>query len=148
VDRDQQRESELVALSTAALLTYHQIMGSSFKPLDVSHANAVLREVARAISSVAPIYAAVSATERAKALPDLELLSGEFLRGASVLRTSRGVEYRQLCIRRVDMRSAIAILRRAGVRFTTPAAASCWPGSPNTPKKTPTSGDAGAPARK
>src|SRR5688572_3959253 len=94
-------------------------MGSTFEPLDVPHANAVLREVARAISNVAPIYAAVSATEGINPLPDFELLSGEFLRGARVLRTSRGVEYRQLSIRRVDMRSAIAILRRAGVRFTT-----------------------------
>jgi hypothetical protein len=119
VDRNQQCESELVALSTAALVTYHQIMGSTFEPLDVAHAHAVLGEVARAISNVAPVYAAVSATARAKALPGFELLSGEFLRGASVLRTSRGVEYRQLSIRRVDMRSAIAILRRAGVRFTT-----------------------------
>jgi len=119
VDRNQQRESELVALSSAALLTYHQVMGGSFKPLDVPHANAVLREVARAISNVAPIYAAVSATGRASPLADFELLSGEFLRGASVLRTSRGVEYRQLCIRRADLRSAIAILRRAGVKFTT-----------------------------
>jgi hypothetical protein len=119
VDRDQQCESELVALSTAALVTYHRIMGGTFEPLNVPHANAVLREVARAISNVAPIYAALSPTERPKELPDFELLSGEFLRGASVLRTSRGVEYRQLSIRRVDMRSAIAILRRAGVRFTT-----------------------------
>ena len=109
----------LVALSTAALVTYHQVMGSTFEPLDVPHANAMLREVARAISNVPPIYAVANATQQAKVLPDSELLSGEFLRGASLLRTSRGVEYRQLSIRRVDMRSAIAILRRAGVRFTT-----------------------------
>jgi hypothetical protein len=109
----------LVALSTAALVTYHQVMGSTFEPLDVPHANAMLREVARAISNVPPIYAAASATQQAKVLPDSELLSGEFLRGATLLRTSRGVECRQLSIRRVDMRSAIAILRRAGVRFTT-----------------------------
>jgi hypothetical protein len=139
VDRNQQRESELVALSTAALVTYHQVMGSTFEPLDVPHANAMLREVARAISNVPPIYAAASATQQAKVLPDSELLSGEFLRGATLLRTSRGVEYRQLSIRRVDMRSAIAILRRAGVRFTTSRTGllAGKPGPASHPKKSP-----------
>jgi hypothetical protein len=139
VDRNPQRESELVTLSTAALVTYHRVMGSTFEPLDVPHANAVLREVARAISNVAPIYAAASATQQAKVLPDSELLSGEFLRGASLLRTSRGVEYRQLSIRRVDMRSAIAILRRAGVRFTTSRTGllAGKPGPACHPKKSP-----------
>jgi hypothetical protein len=129
----------LVALSTAALVTYHQVMGSTFEPLDVPHANAMLREVARAISNVPPIYAAASATQQAKVLPDSELLSGEFLRGATLLRTSRGVEYRQLSIRRVDMRSAIAILRRAGVRFTTSRTGllAGKPGPASHPKKSP-----------
>ena len=37
--------------------------------------------------------------------------------GATVLKTSFGVEYGDLSIRRADMRSAIAILKGAGVDF-------------------------------
>jgi hypothetical protein len=121
VDRNQQSENELVALSTAALVTYHQVMGSSFEPLEVAHANAVMRDVARAISNVAPIYGSTT-SDAPKPLPDFDLLFGEFERGATVLRTRLGVEYRQLSIRRSDMRSAIVILRYAGVRFAPPPA--------------------------
>jgi hypothetical protein len=122
MNRNQQHDSELVALSTAALLTYHQVMGGSFEPLDVAQANAVMRDVARALSNVAPIYGTASATDAPKRLLDLDLVFGEFERGATVLRTRQGAEYRQLSIRRGDMRSAILILRYAGVSFAPPPA--------------------------
>ncbi|HVJ09968.1 MAG TPA: hypothetical protein VNC62_00205, partial [Burkholderiales bacterium] len=47
----------------------------------------------------------------------IHMLHAAFERGATVLRTRKGVEYRQLSMRRGDMRSAIAILTRAHARF-------------------------------
>jgi hypothetical protein len=55
--------------------------------------------------------------QAAKPLPALHLIEGTFERGATVLRTSTGIEYRQLAIRRDDMILAVALLNRARVKF-------------------------------
>ena len=50
-------------------------------------------------------------------LPAAEVKLGAFQRGATVVRTSNGIEYRRLYIRRRDVRAAAAVLKKSGVRF-------------------------------
>ncbi|MGH8741053.1 MAG: hypothetical protein ACREUN_09095 [Burkholderiales bacterium] len=105
-----------LALSTAAAVVYHQVMGtlSTGTADDVIE---VLDLVAGAIANVAPIYTSDRPTGTPRQLAPIELIHCRFERGATVLKTSFGPEYTNLSIRRDDMRTAIAILRGARVDF-------------------------------
>lgn len=109
-------DTELVPLSSATTFVYRQLMGAGIPPGDVAESNAILHDVARAIANVAPIYGARDG-EAPRPVPSLELMHGAFQRGASVLRTQQGVEYRSLFIQRGQMVAAVTILKRAGVKF-------------------------------
>jgi hypothetical protein len=117
VDRSIQRGRELVALAVATAFVYKALMGRAIEPMEIRAANVLIHEVAHALSNVAPIYGMRTDDQTAKALSPLQLLEGTFERGATVLRTSTGIEYRQLSIRRDDMLLAVALLNRAGVKF-------------------------------
>lgn len=103
-----------LALSTAAAVVYHQIMGAAAPPEHVSEA---LDRVAGAIANVAPIWTAERPSGTPRPLAPIELIHCRFERGATLLKTSFGSEYGNLTIRRDDMRSAITILRGARVDF-------------------------------
>jgi hypothetical protein len=92
-------------------------MGAAIEAMDVSKSNAILHGVAHALSNVTTIYGASAENMVPKPLPPIALMHGVFYRGATVLRTRNGIEFRQLSIRRADMRSAITILKRAGATF-------------------------------
>jgi hypothetical protein len=117
VDRNNQRDGELLALSFATVFVYRQIMGAAIEAMDVSKSNAILHGVAHALSNVTTIYGVSAENMVPKPLPSIDLMHGVFYRGATVLRTRNGVEFWQLSIRRADMRSAIMILKRAGATF-------------------------------
>ena len=116
LDRFQQNGVEFLALSTAAAVAYSQVMERELHFNDVAEMNSILQSVANALSNVAPIYTLDAEAGTYKQLEPVDLLFGAFQRGATVLRTSYA-EYKGLSIRRADMRSAIAIFRRAGVKF-------------------------------
>lgn len=112
-----QEDSELIPFSNAAFRVYSQITGGFLSPLGGPVVNTVLHDVAQAIASVATIYGARTDTEPLKPLPALELKHGSFQRAATVVRTSNGIKYGRLYIRRGDVSSAVTILKRAGARF-------------------------------
>ena len=114
VDRNQQRTTELVAMTTAAAYVYRELMGKAIEPMTVAEGNAILHDVARAVSKVAAIYGAIHERETPKPLP---LIGGAFHRGATVFRTSDGIEYRRLAVRRAELRLVIEVLKHAGARF-------------------------------
>jgi hypothetical protein len=116
VDRIQ-RGRELVGLAVATAFVYKALMGRAIEPMEIRGANALLHDVAHALSNVATIYGTRTDGQTAKPLPPLHLIEGTFERGATVLRTSTGIEYRQLAIRHDDMILAVALLNRAGVKF-------------------------------
>ena len=105
-----------LALSTAAAVVYHQITGTT--AASVADVDEILNLVAHAIANVAPIYTADRASGGPRQLAPIELIHCRFERGATVLKTSFGLEYGQLSMRRSDMRAAIAILKGAGLHFT------------------------------
>ena len=114
--RRYERPDELIALPIAAILVYHEIMGTRLSFQEVAEMSEVLQRVAHAISNVSPIYAKESGAAKPEPLSQVDLLFGVFQRGATLFRTPYA-EYTNLAIRRADMYSAIAILRGAGIRF-------------------------------
>ena len=106
-----------LALATAAAVVYHQITGTIQGIEAEADVEEVLNRVANAIANVAVIYTADRPSGQPRQLAPIELIHCRFEQGATVLKTSFGLEYRHLSIRREDMRSAIAILRGAGVDF-------------------------------
>lgn len=106
-----------VALSTAAAVVYQQVMGAAVPAGSAEQAAAILDHVAGAIANVAPIYTADRPTGTPRQLAPIELIHCRFRGGAARVQTSFGLEYGALSIRREDMRSAIAILKGARVRF-------------------------------
>jgi hypothetical protein len=117
VDRAQGTGTQHVALSTAAAVVYHQITGDTRDIQSADDVDEILNRVANAIANVAVIYTADRAAGGPRQVAPIELIHCRFERGATVLRTSFGLEYRDLSIRRSDMRSALAILRGAGIDF-------------------------------
>lgn len=111
-----------LALSTAAAVVYHQIAGTTVDSDSAQDVDHVLNQVAHAIANVAPIYTADRPSGTPRQLAPIELIHCRFEGGATVLTTGFGVEYKHLSIRRDDMRTAIAILKGAGIRFGKPPA--------------------------
>ena len=111
----EKQDGEVIALSAATLIVYKQIMGAEMPPNDAPETNAIMHDVAHALSNVAPIYGARRNAQRLKPLPVFDLMHGAFQRGATVLRTPKGIEYQKLFIRRDDLWLAIARLK--GVKF-------------------------------
>ena len=107
---------ELIGLPTAAILVYHEVMGTRLSFQEVCEMSEVLQRVAHAISNVSPIYGQAGDAATREPLSQVDLLFGVFQRGATLFRTPYA-EYTNLAIRRADVYSAIAILRGAGVRF-------------------------------
>lgn len=107
-----------LALSTAAAVIYRQITGTTAQIASAEDFDEALNVVARAIANVAPIWTADRPSGVPRQLAPIELIHCNFARGATLLVTGFGVEYRHLTIRRADMRAALAILKGAGVDFT------------------------------
>jgi hypothetical protein len=112
-----EEDRELIPFSNATFRVYSQITGALLSALGGPVVDAVLHEVARALANIATIYGARTDTEPLKQLPVLALKHGTFLRAAQVARTSQGIEYGRLYIRRGDVRSAVTLLKNAGARF-------------------------------
>ncbi len=106
-----------IALSTAAAVVYHQVMGTTAEIAYADDIVEILDRVAGAIANVAPIYTADRPSGSPRQLAPIELIHCRFERGATVLKTSFGLEYGNLSIRRDDMRTALAILRGARISF-------------------------------
>jgi hypothetical protein len=108
-------------------------MEQPLRAQNLAELNALLQDIATALSNVAPIYWTDPDSGTCKPLDQVDLLFGMFLRGATVFKTPRA-EFRGLAIRRADMRAAIAIFRGAGLKFQLrpdrpPAATNSDPGS-------------------
>jgi hypothetical protein len=104
-----QHERELIPFSEAAARVYIEITGD-YLPLFGDTA-AALNNIAQAIAKVVPIHGARRVNETLKPLAARDLQQGTFQRGATVLRTSMGIEYRRLYIRSADVLAAVTALK-------------------------------------
>jgi hypothetical protein len=108
------RELQHISLPTAAALICFGATGITLDASRPEEMQRLLNNLAHAISNVAAIFALDAATGKPTEIPGAELLGATFLRGAHVLLTTGGKEYRGLTVQRRDMNSAIVILKRAG----------------------------------
>ena len=115
MERSHQHVAEFVPLANAGVHLYREVTGKRI-PADLAELNRILAVAAAALAGVAPVYSLDPRSGKYYAIDRVEILFGVFRRGATILSTPRG-EHGKLSIRRVDMRSAIAILRRAGFKF-------------------------------
>jgi hypothetical protein len=108
-----QHERELIPFSEAASRVYIETTGD-YLPLFGDTA-AALNSIAQAIAKVVPIYGARRVNETLKPLAARELEQGTFQRGATVFRTSMGIEYRRLYMRSADVGTAVTALKSLGL---------------------------------
>jgi hypothetical protein len=113
----EQDENGLIPLSNAVSWVYAEITGTRLPPSTGPVVEGLVQEVAQAIANVATIYGASNNRDPIKALSPLKVRHGTFQRGAAVVQTTNGIEYRRLYIRRRDVRLAVWALKHAGARF-------------------------------
>jgi hypothetical protein len=116
-DSPRREDRELAPFSQAVQHVYTQVTGASLSPFGNPLFDALLNEVAQAIADLVTIYGAPNDQVPVKPLPVAEVKHGAFQRAATFVRTSNGIEYRRLYIRRGDVRAAAAVLKKSGVRF-------------------------------
>jgi hypothetical protein len=108
------RELRHLALPTAATIVHIETIGVPPDASKMAETRDVLNNVAHAISNVVAIYAQDPESGMPVEISAAELLDARFLRGAHLLVTKRGKEYRGLTVQRRDLNEAILILRRIG----------------------------------
>jgi hypothetical protein len=117
MERSIQRRAQYVGLPTACAVVYSHVSGQAPGARQPAGMHAILNDVARALSSLVPIYISDPQSGTAAPLAAGELLEGRFRRGAHVLITKSGAEVRGMAVQRGDLWSAIAILKSTGIRF-------------------------------
>jgi hypothetical protein len=106
-----QDDGELIPFSNAASRVYAELTGDYLSPF--GNSAALLHDVAQAMVKVVTIYGA-RGNESIKPLSALDLQHGTFQRAATIVRTSSGIEYRRLYVRRGDVRAAVTAFKRSG----------------------------------
>jgi hypothetical protein len=108
---------ELIPFSNAVQQVYTKITGISLSPFVGPLIDRLLSEVAQAMADLVTIYGATNDEEPLRPLPWAEVKLGVFQLAATVIRTSNGIEYRRLYIRRCDVLAAASVLKKSGARF-------------------------------
>jgi len=109
-----------VALSVAALTAHRQLAAKPPAFYDVEHYNEVLNTVAHALMRAAPLYVADADGGERRTLSEADLDGASVRRGATLLVLADGRSFRYVSLLRDDLRSAIAILARTGVKGFSP----------------------------
>lgn len=117
------RSSQHLPLASAAAVVYLAVSGRVPSERSTEDMDASLNRVAQAIASVAPIYVLDPFSGGLRELTASEVLYSRFERGASVLKTVQGTEYRRLTMHRADLENAIAILNRVRGSIFAPCSA-------------------------
>jgi hypothetical protein len=105
-----------IALSVAAALAHRQLSPERRAFYDVEHYSELLNRVAQALLRVAQIHVGDGDGGAPRALSECDLEGAIVRRGATVLVLADGRLLRHLSVLREDLRSAITILGRAGLR--------------------------------
>jgi hypothetical protein len=118
-----QLDQEMVPLFAASIIAYHEVSSDARQVTDELSLDHVAHIAALALSSLAPIYAAGSATPAP--MSEIEAL----LRGGRAGRTRSAAALHRYAIRRGELRAAIQKLRAARVTLGThnePPAPRLW----------------------
>jgi hypothetical protein len=108
------RETQHLALPTAAALAYFEITGKQLDGSLESQTREVLCDVAHALSILAPLHVMEGSPPMPRELLQAVLIGAAFQRGAHLLMLRDGTELRNLTIRRGDLEAAVRVLIEAG----------------------------------
>ena len=106
-----------MGLPTACALVYAQLTGTAPDPAMLRGMQALLDDVARALSRVVPIYAQHVGARMPVAIAPADLADDRFSEGAHCFTTKAGWQLHGLTIQRADMTAAIAVFKAAGITF-------------------------------
>lgn len=104
-----------LGLTTAAGIAYDQLADRKRGFYDTEHFSEVLNNAAQALISVAPIWITDPDTRERRRLSAAELIDARVTRGASVVTLADGRKVKDVSLLRADLRTAIKILKGAGV---------------------------------
>src|SRR5687768_59360 len=106
---------QYLSLAVAAHLARTQLVADPLKAYDGQHLSETLNVVAQALARTAPLQItdAASGEKRALSLQDVEGAVAK--RGATMLALKDGRTLTGVCVRRSDLRQAIAILKAVGI---------------------------------
>ena len=107
------RDSQHLALPTAAALAYFEITGKQLDGALESQTREVLSDVAHALSILAPIFVMEGSPPTPRELQHGQLIGAAFQRGAHLLMLRDGTELRNLTIQRGDLEAAVHVLKDA-----------------------------------
>lgn len=108
----------LLALGVAAHLARSQLVPDPLKPYDAQHLAESLDAVARALARVAPLYLLDARNGTTRELAASELEGASVTQGGNRVLLRDGSTLSDVCIRRADLRQAIALLRTVGIAAT------------------------------
>lgn len=103
-----------VPLPLAAAIAFFQVHGDTTAQIARQDYDDALDIAAAALSRLMPIYAMSDGRDGPVPIA-VDLAGQRFARGATELRLRNGTAIRELSIRRADMHSAIALIKRAGL---------------------------------
>ena len=101
-------------------MIYAKITGYTPDPRDPSSMQAILNDVAHAVSNIVPVYAADDGATLPVAISHYDLIQGKFIQGAHMFRTRDGGEIAKLTVQRRDMYTVITVLKSARITFGRP----------------------------
>ena len=116
VKREDARELEHVALSTAVAVVVFKVSGEQVGGTRSPEALRLFNDVAHAMAHIVPIYT-LQRNGLPKVLAHMEVVQGRFEHGAIFFRAVDGAEYHQLTIQRRDIAKAIDTLKAANLRL-------------------------------
>ena len=117
----EKRTDEHIGLTTASGIAYDQLAAKSRGAYDAEHFNELLNRAAEALIRIAPVYLFDPVSGARRPLNHAELLNAQAKRAASVLVLADGRELKDLSLLRSDLRTAITILKGAGLTVFSPA---------------------------
>lgn len=115
------RTDEHIGLTTASGIAYDQLAAKSRGAYDAEDFNELLNKAAEALIRIAPVYLFDSDSGARRRLDDAELLNARVTRAASALILADGREVKDLSLLRSDLRTAITILKGAGLTVFRPS---------------------------
>jgi hypothetical protein len=109
-----------LALSVAAQLARTQLVRQPLAVYDSQHIDETIDIVARALTTVAPLYVRDSSSGQPRGLSAAELEGAVVARAATVLTLKDGRTFSSVSIKRADLRHAIAVLKATGIEEFAP----------------------------
>jgi hypothetical protein len=113
--RGESASGQYLSLAVAAHLARTQLIPDPLKVYDSQHLSEMLNVVAQALARTAPLQITEAPSGEKRTLSPAELEGALAKRGATILVLKDGRTLTSVCVRRSDLRQAIALLKAVGL---------------------------------